>query len=86
LRNLPILTRKDIAAQVQKEGSLLGKGRDQAALTYETTGSTGTPLKVFVSEQNGYYNLVRGVAQFFIDDLHWTEIAPEFFRLFAQRN
>jgi phenylacetate-CoA ligase len=70
LRKLPILTRKEIAAEVQKEGSLFpDKGRDQAALTYETTGSTGTPLRVFYSEQNGYYNLVRGVAQFFIDGL-----------------
>ena len=70
LRNLPILARKDISAQVQKEGSLLAdKARRKAASTYETTGSTGTPLKVFVSEQNGYYNLVRGLAQFFIDNL-----------------
>ena len=67
LRSLPILTRKEIAAQVQKEGSLL---TDKAGMsTYETTGSTGTPLRVFVSQQNGYYNLVRALAQFFIDDL-----------------
>jgi phenylacetate-coenzyme A ligase PaaK-like adenylate-forming protein len=70
LLNLPILSRKDIAAQVQKDGSLLPeKSRAQAASTYETTGSTGTPLKVFFSEQNGYYNVLRGVAQFFIDNL-----------------
>jgi phenylacetate-CoA ligase len=68
LRKLPILTRKDIAAQVQKEGSLLAD-KAEGASSYETTGSTGTPLKVFFSEQNGYYNLVRGVAQFFVDDL-----------------
>src|ERR1700751_1586825 len=71
LQNFPILARKDIAAQAQKEGSLLGdKG---ATETYETTGSTGTPLKVFVSPQNGYYNTVRSLAQFFFDDLPLDE-------------
>ena len=70
LRKLPILTRKDISAHVQKEGSLLaGKAGGGRVSTYETTGSTGTPLKVFISEQNGYYNLIRGLAQFFFDDL-----------------
>ena len=45
LQNFPILTRKEITAQVQKEGSL--SGDKKAIQTYETTGSTGTPLKVF---------------------------------------
>jgi phenylacetate-CoA ligase len=71
LQNFPILTRKDITAQAQKEGSLLGdKGITE---TYETTGSTGTPLKVFVSPQNGYYNTLRSLAQFFFDDLPLNE-------------
>jgi phenylacetate-CoA ligase len=70
LRNLPILTRKEISVQVQQEGSLLAdKARGGGVSTYETTGSTGTPLKVFVSERNAYYNLIRGLAQFFIDNL-----------------
>ena len=72
LKTLPILTRKDIAAQVQKEGSLTDK-KQGAVSTYETTGSTGTPLKVFVSGQNGYYNLVRGLAQFFFDNLTFDD-------------
>jgi phenylacetate-CoA ligase len=70
LRNFPILTRKDITSQVQKEGSLLAdKAQGGSLSTYETTGSTGTPLKIFVTEQNAYYNLVRSLAQFFIDNL-----------------
>lgn len=68
LPNLPVLTRKDAALQVQREGSLADK-KQGATRTYETTGSTGTPLKVFTCEQNGYYNSVRSLAQFFIDDL-----------------
>src|SRR5579862_7385210 len=71
LRNFPILSRKDIAAQVQTEGSL--SGDKKAIQTYETTGSTGTPLKVFVAPQNAYYNGVRSVAQLFFDDLPLDE-------------
>ncbi len=73
LQNFPILTRKDITAQVQKEGSLFGDDKQRSTQTYETTGSTGTPLKVFVCPQNGYYNVVRGLAQYFFDDLPFDE-------------
>jgi len=73
LQNFPVLTRKDIALQVQAEGSLFGDKKQRSTETYETTGSTGTPLKVFVCEQNGYYNTVRSLAQFFIDDLPLDE-------------
>ena len=66
LQNFPILTRKDIVSQVQKESS---QGRGGGLSTYETTGSTGTPLKIFVSDENVYYNLVRSLAQFFINNL-----------------
>jgi phenylacetate-CoA ligase len=72
LQNLAVLTRKDTTLQVQQEGSLSDK-KQGSATTYETTGSTGTPLKVFICEQNGYYNSVRSLAQFFIDDLPLDE-------------
>jgi phenylacetate-CoA ligase len=73
LPHLPIQARKDIAAQVQKEGSLHGDKKKGAGGSYETTGSTGTPLKVFVCPQNNYYNPVRGLAQYFFDDLTLDE-------------
>jgi phenylacetate-coenzyme A ligase PaaK-like adenylate-forming protein len=73
VQNFPILTRKDIAAQVQKEGSLYGDKKQRSISTYETTGSTGTPLKVFICEQNGYYNSARSLAQMFFDDLPFDE-------------
>jgi phenylacetate-CoA ligase len=73
LRYLPILTRKDITMQVHTEGSLLTDKEGATVSTYETTGSTGTPLKVFVSEQNAYYNVLRSLAQFFIDNLGLDE-------------
>src|SRR3954462_2862894 len=47
LEKMPIVTRRDIVSQVQNEGSLV-VDRKQSAESYETTGSTGTPLKVFV--------------------------------------
>jgi phenylacetate-CoA ligase len=72
LPKLPILTRKETMSQVQQEGSLFDKKQGSTS-TYETTGSTGTPLKVFICEQNGYYNIVRSLAQFFIDDLPLDE-------------
>jgi phenylacetate-CoA ligase len=72
LQNFPILARGEIVSQVQKEGSILGD-KKQSVETYQTTGSTGTPLKVFVCQQSAYYNGVRGLAQFFIDDLPFDE-------------
>ena len=73
LQRLPILSRKDIAMQAQKEGSLFHDKKQGNPATYETTGSTGTPLKVFICEQNGYYNEVRSLAQYFIDNLPLDE-------------
>src|SRR3569832_205016 len=75
LQNFPILSRKDIAAQVRTEGSLLGDKK--ATETYKTTGSTGTPLTVFIAPQNGFYNSVRSLAQFFFDDLPLDEYRVE---------
>ncbi len=72
LQNFPILTRGEIAAQVQREGSILGD-KKQSVETYQTTGSTGTPLKVFVCPQSAHYNPVRGLAQYFFYDLPFDE-------------
>jgi phenylacetate-CoA ligase len=72
VQNFPILTRKEITAQVEKEGSIFGD-KKQSIETYQTTGSTGTPLKVFVCPESGYYNVTRGLAQFFIDDMPFDE-------------
>jgi phenylacetate-coenzyme A ligase PaaK-like adenylate-forming protein len=85
LSNMPVLTRKDLAAQVQKEGSLYGDKRHRAILNYETTGSTGTPLKVFLSEQNGYYNVIRSLAQFFFDDLPLDENRVQIMPVWSSR-
>jgi phenylacetate-coenzyme A ligase PaaK-like adenylate-forming protein len=73
LQKMPILTRKDVAGQVQNEGALFVDKKQRAVSTYETTGSTGTPLKVFVCQQAIYYNNVRTIAQTFLDNLSLDE-------------
>jgi phenylacetate-coenzyme A ligase PaaK-like adenylate-forming protein len=73
LQNMPILTRKDVVRQVQNEGSLFVDKKQGAVSTYETTGSTGLPLKVFVCRQSSHYNSVRSLAQFFFDNLSLDE-------------
>jgi phenylacetate-coenzyme A ligase PaaK-like adenylate-forming protein len=69
---LPIQGRQDIAAQVQLEGSLVGDGKSPGS-SYASTGSTGTPVKVFVCQENGYYTITRSLAQIFIDNLSLDE-------------
>jgi phenylacetate-coenzyme A ligase PaaK-like adenylate-forming protein len=65
---------------VQNEGSLFVDKKQGPVSSYETTGSTGTPLKVFVCQQAIYYNNVRSLAQIFLDNLSFDEnrvqIAP----------
>ena len=73
LEKMPILTRNDVVRQVQNEGALFVDKRQRAVSSYETTGSTGTPLKVFVCQQAIYYNNVRNIAQIFLDNLSLDE-------------
>lgn len=82
LKFVPIQSRKDIASQSIGEGSLMaGDGRAPVA-SYASTGSTGAPVKVFVTPENGYYNAIRSLAQYFIYGLPLdqprTKILPAF--------
>ena len=69
MKYLPVQSRQDIAAQVEIEGSLIAADGNASHSTYASTGSTGVPVKVHISGENGYYNDLRSVAQFFFDDL-----------------
>jgi len=73
LEKMPILTRNDVVRQVQNEGALFVDKKQRAVSSYKTTGSTGTPLKVFVCQQAIYYNNVRNIAQIFLDNLSLDE-------------
>ncbi len=73
MKYLPIQSREDIATQVKLEGSLVATDGKARVSSYASTGSTGTPVKVYVCPENGYYNTIRGLAQFFINDLSLDE-------------
>jgi phenylacetate-CoA ligase len=70
---LPILTREDVAIQVSQEGALATNGGDSPSESYTSTGSTGTPVNIFVTPQIGYYNSIRSLAQYFINGLSLDE-------------
>ena len=80
LRQLPVLSREDIRQQVSLEGSLVATKANAPIETYASTGSTGTPVKVFVCHENGTYNTLRSLCQYFINNITLDEnqanIAP----------
>ena len=67
LDSLPILRRADVRAQVDGEGALLGAADRIAVNSHSTSGSSGAPVRFFVSEMNGNYNVIRSIAQYFIE-------------------
>jgi phenylacetate-CoA ligase len=80
LKFLPVQSRQDTGTQVALEGSLLPDNANKPVSSYSSTGSTGTPVKVYVSEENGYYNNIRGLALYFTIGLrleeNFTRISP----------
>src|ERR1700676_4786274 len=48
LPHLPIQTRQDIATQTKLEGALVQTNTGAPVASYASTGSTGTPCKVFL--------------------------------------
>ena len=80
IKYLPIQSREDVAVQYKLDGSLVARDGKTPASSYASTGSTGTPVKVYITPENGYYNSIRGMAQYFIDGLSLDEnlvhIAP----------
>jgi phenylacetate-CoA ligase len=73
LKYLPIQTRADVMKQAESEGSLIAADNNKSLSSYATTGSTGTPVKVFVCAENGYYNSIRSLAQYFFNGLSLQE-------------
>lgn len=70
--SLPPLTRSDLAQQTEADGSLV-PAESGVKRTYASTGSTGTPVRVYITDTNGYYNVQRSLAQYFINDLPLSE-------------
>jgi phenylacetate-coenzyme A ligase PaaK-like adenylate-forming protein len=73
MQYLPVQSREDVGTQARLEGSLVATDNTAPLSGYASSGSTGTPVKVFYTPQNGYYNDIRGLAQFFINDLTLEE-------------
>jgi len=68
LKSLKLLTRKDLSFQVATEGSLFRVSDDSSIQSYASSGSTGTPVKVYATLQNVRYNGLRSLAQYFIEN------------------
>lgn len=64
---IPVLSRDDVNEQVNSEGSLINEELLDGVLSYPSSGSTGTPIKVFSMPQNARYNELRSMAQYFIE-------------------
>jgi phenylacetate-CoA ligase len=73
LKYLPVQSRKDVATQFTLEGSLVAHDGKTPVSSYASTGSTGTPVQVYVCPENGYYNSIRSLAQYFINNLSLEE-------------
>ena len=70
LKFLPVLSRADLVNQVNSEGPIYATTPKEAPMAYATGGSTGTPVKIYVCEQNSKYNLLRNLAQYFMYGLN----------------
>ena len=81
LADLPIQSRSDVVEQASKEGALMRLNEAGAVKTHSTSGSSGMPVKFFVTEKNSIFNLVRSIAQYFLEDLdlslNLTRVRPE---------
>ena len=67
LATLPILSRRDLRAQVEAEGALLKPADKVGVRAHATSGSSGAPVRFFVSEMNMNYNTIRSLAQYFLE-------------------
>jgi phenylacetate-CoA ligase len=67
LIDLPVLSRADVMHQVQNEGNLLPPSATLQATKHSTSGSSGTPVQFFVSDDNALFNQARSMAQYFME-------------------
>ena len=70
--DLPVLTRGDVAKQVEAEGSVLPANGSIPTKKLATSGSSGTPVQFFVSEMSAHYNTVRSLAQYLMEERDLT--------------
>jgi phenylacetate-coenzyme A ligase PaaK-like adenylate-forming protein len=73
MKYLPMQRREDIATQSELEGSLTATDGSAPVSSYASTGSTGMPVKVYICPENGNYNVIRSLAQYFMNNLTLAE-------------
>jgi phenylacetate-coenzyme A ligase PaaK-like adenylate-forming protein len=67
LGSLPILSRRELRNQVASEGSLLRSTDMLSTQVNVTSGSSGIPVRFYVSDFNSQYNVIRSIAQYFME-------------------
>jgi phenylacetate-coenzyme A ligase PaaK-like adenylate-forming protein len=73
LKNIPTLSRAEVSTQVSKEGSLMKNYISSEPQAYSSSGSTGTAVRVYCCPQNGRYNELRSLAQYFIEERYLND-------------
>lgn len=67
LHSLPILSRQELRNQVAAEGPLVGPTDGTRTAVNVTSGSSGVPVRFHVCDFNANYNVMRNLAQYFIE-------------------
>ncbi len=67
LSKIPPLTREEVRRQISAEGSLLAARDGVEVKDRMTSGSTGTPVRFYVTDANGIYNEIRSFAQMVLE-------------------
>jgi phenylacetate-CoA ligase len=75
LSALPILTRSDVQRQVSLEGSLLHPSDGYETSEHATSGSSGVPVRFFISNMNTRYNSARTLMHLFSEG---KDLSPNF--------
>ncbi len=67
-QQIPILSREELNLQVSVEGPLSRAFSGDEISPYQSTGSTGIPVKIFTTRNNSRYNSLRSLAQYLIEN------------------
>jgi len=73
LKNMPVLSRRNVAEVFKSEGSLIPKGANIRVALNASSGSSGTPAQFYVTSRAGQYNGARGIVQDLIEDRDFRE-------------
>jgi phenylacetate-CoA ligase len=84
LSSISPVSRRDLIKQVEEEGCLLRSADKINFATHSTSGSSGVPLKFFVSEFNRFYQDTRYFAQYFIENRNLNQNRTKFRLLTSQ--